>query len=109
DFTIHDTRGIIQGGFQNRTSRPIAYEFVKSHYDAIVDKLPSQFRPYIAFIIAAMCDESKKPEFDSFFKPRIEKLAGGPRAIAPATEQLQVCAAAKKAETAGVDAFLKNQ
>ncbi|HEV7557541.1 MAG TPA: ERAP1-like C-terminal domain-containing protein, partial [Kofleriaceae bacterium] len=109
EFDIREAAGLLQQGFQNRTSRPIAYEFVKTHFDDIVAKLPVQFRPYMAFIIVSMCDDAKKPEFESFFKPRIEKFDGGPRAMAQAEEQLHVCSAGRKAEAPGVEAFLKNQ
>jgi len=109
EFDIREAAGLLQQGFQNRTSRPIAYEFVKTHFDDIVAKLPVQFRPYMAFILVAMCDDAKKPEFESFFKPRIEKFDGGPRAMAQAVEQLHVCSVARKAEAPGVEAFLKNQ
>jgi alanyl aminopeptidase len=109
EFDIREAAGLLQQGFQIRTSRPIAYEFVKTHFDDIVAKLPVQFRPYMAFILVSMCDDAKKPEFESFFKPRIDKFDGGPRAMAQAEEQLHVCSAARKAEAPGVEAFLKNQ
>ena len=48
-------------------------------------------------------------EFESFFRPRIEKLDGGPRVMDQALEQLTLCSARKQAQTPGVIAFLKRQ
>jgi len=96
------------GGVHNGVVAEIS-ETAYADFDDIVAKLPVQFRPYMAFIIVSMCDDAKKPEFDSFFEPKIEKFDGGPRAMAQAIEQLHVCSVARKAEAPGVEAFLKNQ
>ena len=50
-----------------------------------------------------------KPEVEAFLKPRIEKLDGGPRALAQALEALSLCAASRKAQTPGIEAFLATQ
>ena len=43
------------------------------------------------------------------WKPKIDAFDGGPRVMTQAVEQLELCAAQKKARTPGVVAFLKKQ
>jgi len=109
EFELREATGLLQGGFSDPRTRLAAYQFVKDHYDALSNKLPEPFRPYLAFSFVALCDDSKRAEIEAFFKPRIEKLDGGPRIMAQALEQLGLCAAARKAQTPGVIAFLKRQ
>ncbi len=108
-FDLREGLGLMQGGFQNPATREVAYKFVIDNYDAITNKMPPMYRPYMAFTLTALCDDARKAEAEQFFRPRIEKLDGGPRILAQALEQLSLCAAAKKAQTPGVVAYLKKQ
>jgi alanyl aminopeptidase len=109
EFELREASGLLQGGFAERRTRLAAFNFVKQHFDEISNKLPEPYRPYMAFTFVALCDDTKKAEIEAFFKPKIEKLDGGPRVMAQALEQLSLCAAARKAQTPGVVAFLKRQ
>jgi alanyl aminopeptidase len=90
-------------------TRELAYQFVKDHYEEISNKLPQMYRPFLAFTFVALCDDARKPEIEAFYRPRIEKLDGGPRVLAQALETLSLCAAQRKAEAPGVEAFLRRQ
>jgi cytosol alanyl aminopeptidase len=109
EFELREALGLLQGGFAERRTRPLAYKFVTDHFDKIVAKLPEPYRPFLAFTFVPMCDESRKAEFEAFFRPRIEKLDGGSRVMAQALEALSLCAAARKAQTPGVVTFLQRQ
>jgi alanyl aminopeptidase len=109
DFDLREALGLFQGGFANPATRPLAYRFVVDNYDAISNKLPPMYRPFMAFTLVALCDDARRAEAEKFFRPRIEKLDGGPRVLAQALEQLSLCSAAKKAQTPGVVAYLKRQ
>jgi hypothetical protein len=63
----------------------------------------------MAFTFVPLCDETRKPEIEKFFKPRIEKFDGGPRMMAQALEQLSLCSAQRKSQAPGVSAFLEKQ
>jgi hypothetical protein len=106
-FDLRESLGLLQGGFQNPATRAAAYKFVVDNYDAISNKLPEMYRPYMGFTLAALCDDTRKAEAEKFFRPRIEKLEGGPRIMEQALEQLSLCSAQKAAQTPGVVAFLK--
>jgi alanyl aminopeptidase len=109
EFDIRESGGLMQGGFTQRATRDQAYQFVVANYDTIANKLPEMYRPYMAMTLVALCDEDKKAEAEKFFRPKIEPLDGGPRVLQQALEQLSLCAAAKKAQTPGVIAFLEKQ
>ena len=109
EFELRESLGLLQGGFANRHTRTAAYAFVKEHFDAITDKLPSQYRPYMAYTVVALCDDAKKPEIDAFFTPKIEKMDGGARIMKQALEAMSLCAAQRKAQSPSVVAFLNKQ
>ncbi len=109
EFELREATSLLQGGFSEPRTRLTAFQFVKDNFDAITNKLPEPYRPYMAFTFVSLCDDTNKQEIEAFFKPRIEKLDGGPRVLAQALEQLSLCAAARKAQTPGVVAFLKRQ
>jgi alanyl aminopeptidase len=109
EFELREALSLLQGGFAYPQTRKAAYEFVTKNIDAITGKLPEPFRPYIAFTFVPLCDDTRKKEFEDFFKPKLEKIEGGPKMLAQALEALTLCAAGRKAQTPGVVAFLKRQ
>jgi alanyl aminopeptidase len=109
DFDLREAAAIIQGTLREPKTRLTAYDYIKAHFDEIAAKLPAMYRAYMAFTIIAVCDESKRADAESFFRPRIEKFDGGPRVMKQALEQLGLCATMKKAQTPGVVAFLERQ
>ncbi len=109
EFELREATALMNGAFREPRTRELAYEFVKTHFDEISNKLPEMYRPYMAFTFVGLCDDAKKPDIEAFFRPRIEKLDGGPRIMAQALESMSLCAAQRKAQAPGVEAFLKRQ
>jgi alanyl aminopeptidase len=109
EFELREGMGLLQGGFGDPRTRELAYAFTVAHFDEIAAKLPEPFRPYLAFSFTSLCDASRKPEIEAFFRPRIEKFNGGPRVMNQALEQLMLCAASRKAQAPAIAAFLKKQ
>jgi aminopeptidase N len=108
-FDLREAMGLMWGALQSPATRDVAYRFVVDNFDAISNKLPPMYRPFLAYTLTALCDDTRKAEVEQFFRPRIEKLDGGPRILAQALEQLSLCSAAKKAQTPGVVAYLEKQ
>ncbi len=102
-------RGAAQRRLHRSATRETSFAFVKQHFDEILAKLPPMYRPYMASIAVPLCDSDRRPELEAFLKPKIEPLDGGPRALAQALEELDLCSAARKAQTPGVIAFLSKQ
>jgi cytosol alanyl aminopeptidase len=109
EFELRETAGLLQGGLQDPRTRPIALAFAREHFDEVTGKLPAPYRAYMAYMFVAVCDEDKKADVVATFTDRVNKFDGGPRIMAQAMEALSLCAAARKAQTPGVVAFLKKQ
>jgi alanyl aminopeptidase len=109
EFELREAIGLLQGAFAEPRLRELGYAFLKDHFDAISNKLPELYRPYMAFSFVSLCDDARRPEIEAFFRPRIEKLDGGPRILAQALESMSLCSAQRKAQAPGVEAFLKRQ
>ncbi len=109
EFELREATALLQGGFADRHTRNQAHDFIVKNYDIISNKLPEPFRPYMAYSLVPLCDDTKKAELEAFYKKKLEKIEGGPKALAQALEALSLCAAGKKAQTPGVIAFLKRQ
>ena len=104
-------RALLQGGFQDPQTRADgATRSSRSTSTRSPTKLPAPYRAVHGVHRSSRCATTRqKPEIEAFFKPRIDKFDGGPRVMAQALEQLELCSAQRKAQTPGVVAFLKKQ
>jgi cytosol alanyl aminopeptidase len=109
EFELREALGLLQGAFSEPRTRELGFAFIKDHFDEITNKLPETYRPFMAFTFVSLCDDSRKPEIEAYFTPKIAKIEGGPRVMAQALELLSLCSAQRKAEAPGVEAFLKRQ
>ena len=109
EFELREALGLLQGAFGEPRTRELGFAFIKEHFDEITNKLPEAYRPFMAFTFVSLCDDSRKPEIEAFFTPKIAKIEGGPRVMKQALELLSLCSAQRKAEAPGVEAFLKRQ
>ena len=89
-------------------TRRMAYEFVKTNFDAIVAKLPREWASGLVYTGTAQCDAALRSEVADFFKDRNAKLSGGPRVYEQAIEQMDLCIAHREAFRPSIEAFLKD-
>jgi len=109
EFELREAAVLLQVAFFEPRTREAAYQFLRAHFDEITAKLPDPMRPFLAFTLAAMCDDSRTAEFEQVYRSRIEKFNGGPRVMSQALEAMALCSAQRKAQTPGVVAFLQRQ
>lgn len=92
------------------SSRDLAYAFVRDHYDDLVARLPQgsvfDVGSLLPFVGSGFCDERHRAEVQSFFTPKVERAAGGPRNLAQALESIDLCIAQRKVQAPSVSAFL---
>lgn len=70
------------------------WAFVQKNYDALLAKVPSIWQGKIAFFgSSALCTDQGADALNAFFAGRVEKLEGGPRALAQSIEDVKLCAA----------------
>jgi alanyl aminopeptidase len=92
-------------GSERETSRA-TFDFLKANYDALVARLPAGEMspvPYLPWVGARLCS---RPEIEGFFKERTASVPGGPRVLDQVLESVDQCTAQKKAQQAGLSAYL---
>ncbi len=108
----------IEGGFLivgvgqgSDATRKIPFEFLKAHFDEIVNKRPTgggfDFGSILPYVGVSFCDTQSKSELESFLKPRIDKFLGAPRTLNQVLEGIDVCVAEKAAQEPSVVSFLE--
>jgi alanyl aminopeptidase len=88
--------------------REDAWEFVKSHYDAIVARVPPETLGNLPAYANGFCDPTRRAEIEAFFAPRVASLPGGPRNLSKTLERIDQCVAFRKAAEPEVRAFLSS-
>jgi alanyl aminopeptidase len=109
EFDIRESLGVMFGGLGDPRLRASTYAWFKQHFDDVAAKMPKEYRPFLAYIAAPLCDDAVKPDVEAFLKPKMDAIDGGARTYAQAMEQLSLCAAQKAAQLPGVVAFLTKQ
>jgi len=108
EFEMRDAVVLLWGGLSESSSRDATYRFVAKHFDELATRMLPRWRAGLVWVLAGVCDVSKKPEIETF-EQRIESYEGGPRAYREALESLELCEAKKRALTPAIEQFLKTQ
>jgi alanyl aminopeptidase len=113
DMDPRETMFVLFGPLSDRQTQRLPFDFVKTHYDELLKRLPSgggfDAGATLPMVGGGFCDETSRKEFVSFFQDRAKKFIGGPRNYAQALEGIRLCEAQKAAQGADVAAFLEKQ
>lgn len=109
EFELHDSFALLRVSGDWKEGRQLVWDFLKTHYDEVVEKIPSFIRSKIVYSATAFCDETHRADAAAFFTDRVKDLPGGTRDLAQALEQIQLCVAFRKSQSPNVAAFLKKQ
>jgi alanyl aminopeptidase len=97
-------------GQGQESTRKLAFEFLKAHWDQVVAKMPTgggfDFGADLPRVGRSYCDASLRDELKSFLAPRVDKFLGAPRALDQTVEAIDLCIANKAAQEPGVAGFL---
>ncbi len=88
------------------TTEP-AYSFLKKNFEVLAARLPREWPAGFSWVGAALCDDKRREEVNTFFKDRAPQYAGGVRTLAQALESLRICGTMRRSQTPKVDGFLK--
>jgi alanyl aminopeptidase len=106
DFDPREADAILFSASQKEASRQIAWDFVKTNFDAIVGKMPREMTGILPEFGNSFCSEAHRKDVETFFRGRIERLPGGPRNLAQTLEQIDLCNASRAAQEPSVRGFL---
>ncbi len=76
-----------------RESMATAWDWLQTNFDAVRAKVPEEQHAYIPYLALDFCTAERAAEVETFLRPRIENLTGGPRALAAVHEAIGLCAA----------------
>ncbi|HEX4773846.1 MAG TPA: M1 family metallopeptidase [Bryobacteraceae bacterium] len=99
-------------GRDSSDSRGVRFEFLKAHYDRIVELLGESLfsgKSQLPNVGAGFCDPQAKIELERYFEHRVDKLLGAPRVLAHVLESIDQCIAIKSVQEPSVTAFLQNR
>ncbi len=83
-----------------------ALEWTMENYEALADKLPPQFRPFLVHMANVDCDEAIWKKGVAFFEHESRSGPGTARAIAEGTESIKLCQARRARHGDSVRAYL---
>jgi alanyl aminopeptidase len=102
---------LLFNGQNDASTRKLPFEFLKAHYDQVVSKMPSgggfDFGSYLPQVGGSYCDAQSRADLEGFFKPRVDKFVGAPRALSQVLEAIDLCIAQVAAQRPSVEAFLQ--
>jgi alanyl aminopeptidase len=94
---------------RDAATRDRAYQFTKSHHDALVARLPGDVGGALPLVGQGLCDAAAKADLLATFKPSSTKLPGGPRLLDQALESIDLCMAARPVLQPSLEEFLASR
>lgn len=84
------------------------WEWIKVNYEKIFARLPKHHAGVALLSTGSVfCDEAHAADVEAFFKPKVDKIEGGPRTLAQNLEDVRLCAARRKAQEPKVREFFE--
>ena len=97
-------------GQDQPATRRLPFEFVKTHFDQVVARMPSgglfEFGAWLPHVGDSFCDEVSRSELQAFFQPKVDHITGAPRTLNQVIEGIDLCIAGKAAQQPSVAFFL---
>ena len=107
EFDVRETLSILYGLSQEAATRQLGWDYLKGHFDQLTKRLSAEVLAAAPRYAVSFCDEPHQRDMEQFFRDRSPKLPGGPRQLAQAVEESEICRAYVGAQRGGVIAFLQ--
>ncbi|MCU1329043.1 MAG: trf3, partial [Bryobacterales bacterium] len=111
DVPFLEGTSLLFGGQQQEPTRKMALHFLRDNWEQIVAKMPTgggfDVGAVLPHVGQSYCDVESRDELKTFFRPRVDKFTGAPRALDQTLESVDLCIANKASQTASVAAFLE--
>lgn len=105
---VNEVTRILGGQMHDPRTRPAAWLWVKTNYDAFVGRLNERRAGQLPGVTASFCSDEAADDVQAFFDPRVEKMAGGPREVKNAVEAIRLCATQRRAHRESAKKFFAN-
>jgi len=105
EFDPRDALMLVRGATQMPATRRLAWEFVKTSFDKLAERLPRDTPASFPWLAAAQCSDAARADVDAFFRPRAARFEGGPRVLEQALEEMQLCTTLHRVQQPSVADF----
>ena len=99
------------GPLQYPETRDLPFQFVEQNIDKLLAVIPREvgedYAATFPFVGGAFCDATHRAAVQTFFEDRVKTFTGGPRNLAQALEEIDLCMAKRKALAPELGAFLQ--
>jgi aminopeptidase N len=99
-----DRFGFLAGLLANNDARPVAWPFVKEHWDDIVKSVPPFTAGTLASAMSRVCTPAERDDVKAFFTAHA--VAGGERTMRQTIERIDTCIAFHEQEAPKLAVFL---
>ena len=107
EVKVQDMRYFFRTALSRRSSRPVVYEWVKSHWDGLRAKLPGPLGSRLVGIAGSLCTKFDRDDADAFFTPRAKAIEGATRPLAESLESAGICAELREKGSGAVSKYFK--
>jgi alanyl aminopeptidase len=107
EFDPNEARVILRGSLETEEGRAAFWDFLRAHFDAVIRKMPGEAVGSLPRYVSGFCDPARAKEVEEFFRDKVDKLQGAPRALAQTVEEIGLCAAQRQMQEPSVRAFLE--
>jgi hypothetical protein len=90
---------LLRALFDDPDMRNEAWRWLRRSAPQLMERLTPSGRTNLIRVTEKFCDAAVRADVESFFKPRIAKMPGAPRALANALERVNRCISLKMAKT----------
>ncbi len=101
---------LLFGGRNSPATLTMPFEFVKAHFDRIMQGNPSifgdSFGSFLPNVGRSFCDPQLRQQLQDYFDPLVGKYDGAPRNLAQTLETVDLCIARVAAQRPSVSEFL---
>ncbi len=104
DLDPREAVGLLE---QDELATEVVFAFLKESFERVLTRLPADAAVILPGTVSHFCDEGHRVEVEAFFRPRIERISGGPRALSQALEAISLCSALRSSQEESLRAFLK--
>ncbi|HSP79635.1 MAG TPA: ERAP1-like C-terminal domain-containing protein, partial [Myxococcaceae bacterium] len=109
EFDLRDTKSILLIALFTPETRASAWDFYREHFDTLASRLRSDELGGLIDDAGLLCDERRLAEAQALLGPRVERIDGGPHALARALESIRLCIESERRHQPGVLEFLRRQ
>jgi len=105
DFDVRETVWMLPPREERTVDASVS--FVKERFEPLVARMPVELQSVLARVGENLCSKAGRADYEAFFKSRVGRLTGGPRALAQTLEGISLCSARREAQAASLAGFLK--